>query len=114
MKADCVVCRSLSRQLSRDALDALGIGSTTYVVVGDEGERNALALDPELEIAFQDEGTVSWAFRSSATPQAFVVNGEGIVTATGFPNALKDLRELIRRANDPPIPPPALGAHRES
>jgi hypothetical protein len=99
MKADCAACRSLSRQLSRHALDELGIGSTTYVVVRDQHEGDALALDPRLEIAFQEDGTVSWAFRSSATPQAFVVDGHGIVAATGFPNSVDDLRALVQAAS---------------
>jgi peroxiredoxin len=112
MKADCVVCRSLSRQLTRQALDAIGIGSTTYVVVRDEREGEALALDPQLEIAFQENGTVSWAFRSSATPQAFVVDADGIVAASGFPNSVEDLRELVRHAysRTPPRDGPAPGA----
>lgn len=101
MKADCVVCRSLARRLSRQALDSLGIGSTTWVVVRDARERDAVALDPQLQILFQEDGTVSWAFRSSATPQAFVVNGDGLIAATGFPNDLNDLRELVRVANIP-------------
>jgi hypothetical protein len=100
VKADCAVCRGLSRELSRHALDEVGIGSTTYVVVRDENERNALALDPELEIAFQEDGTVAWAFRSSATPQAFVVDRDGVVLATGFPNRLDDLRKLIQHATE--------------
>jgi len=99
MKTNCTACRSLSRQLSRPALDVLGIGSTTHVVVRDQHERDALALDPALEIAYQANGTVSWAFRSSATPQTFVVDGDGIVVATGFPNSLEDLGELVRQAD---------------
>lgn len=99
MKSECVTCRRLAQQLSRRALDALAIGDTTYVVLRDEYERDALALDGALEIAFQADGVVAWAFRSSATPQAFVVNDNGIVTASGFPNTLEQMQALFRRAD---------------
>lgn len=101
LKADCVVCRALSRQLTTDKLETLGVASGTYVVVRDGEERDALALDPKLEIVFQEDGTVAWAFRSSATPQAFVVDADGVVAASGFPNSLDSLDRLIRRAIDP-------------
>lgn len=94
MKSDCVACRALARQLSRSALDGLGIGRRTYVVVRDERERDQLGLDRDLEIVFQDDGVIAWAFRSSATPQAFVVDDGGLVTATGFPNAIDHLADL--------------------
>lgn len=105
MKADCVVCRSLAHQLSRKELDALGIGSTTYVIVRDEHERDALSLDPDLEIVFQEDGIVSWAFRSTATPQAFVVDENGIVAATGFPNSMSHLDALVTHARESPSRP---------
>jgi hypothetical protein len=96
MKAECAVCRSLARELTPRALETLGLGPHAYVVVRDERERDALALDSDLQIVFQQDRAVSWAFRSSATPHAFVVNGDGLVAATGFPNSVDDLRDLVR------------------
>lgn len=98
MKADCVVCRVLSLALSPGALASIGVDNT-YVVVRDSNDRDALGLDEGLEILFQEDGTISWAFRSSATPQAFVVDEESIVLATGFPNSVEDLRALVASAH---------------
>lgn len=98
MKADCVVCRALARDLSPRTLDRLGLGSRTYVVVRDRSERDALALDPGAQVVYQEDGTMSWAFRSSATPQAFVVGSDGVVAASGFPNSAQDLRRLVVQA----------------
>ena len=112
MKADCAVCRELAHQASRKKLDALGIGSMTYVIVSDERERDALALDPELEIVFQADGVVSWAFRSTATPQAFVIDEHGLVASTGFPNSVSQLDALITHARESPSPPVSAAAGR--
>lgn len=102
MKSDCTACRGLSRQLSRSALDALGAGEMSYVVLRDEHERDLLELDPRLQTVYQADGVMSWAFRSNATPQAFVIDGRGLVTATGFPNAIEHVTALLERG-DPQI-----------
>lgn len=99
VKADCAICRRLSSKLTRTRLDTLARGVPTYVVVRDRQEQDALALDPNLNLIYQEDGTASWAFRSSATPQAFVLNPEGIVAAVGFPNSLRDLGDLISSAD---------------
>lgn len=94
VKAQCGICRRLARSLTHQHLESLDLGARVYVVVRDEEERRALALDPTLDILFQDDGTVAWAFRSSATPQAFLVNPAGVVLGSGFPNTPHDLLEL--------------------
>ena len=111
VKADCAICRKLSRRLTRRRLDDLTLGGPVYVVVRNEQERDALALDPGLHILFQEDGTVSWAFRSTATPQAFLIDADGIVVAVGFPNSLRDLKQLVTGAPGEPRASAQITAH---
>lgn len=110
VKAQYGICRHLARSLTHQRLEALDLRARVYVVVRDEEERRALALDPTLDILFQDDGTVAWAFRSSATPQAFLVNAAGIVLGSGFPNAPHDLLELENEGSRRTPPPAAESA----
>lgn len=95
MKADCLACRGLARELTRPALDTIALGDRVHIVVRDAHERDRLGLDPSVDIVFQHDGVLAWAFRSSATPQAFVINEDGVIAAAGFPAGVDNVRELF-------------------
>jgi malonyl CoA-acyl carrier protein transacylase len=91
--ADCPPCRALADDLRAARPPYL---PSTLVLVVDEGrEATAVIEGIDTEVIYQHGREVSQAFNSSATPHAFVIDRGGTVVATGTPNTLSALRELV-------------------
>lgn len=96
MEAGCQPCRELSSQLhpGGDGLDETPL----VIVIPDTDAREDLKLDgAQLRIVLQPDRAASRAFRTEATPYAFVVYPGGVVLDRLVPRSWADLRLLARR-----------------
>jgi thiol-disulfide isomerase/thioredoxin len=92
LSSGCSPCRTLADDLNGNT-DALG--PDLLVVLNDPSELLELGLADEIPILYQPDSVVSRAFDTTATPHAFVVDHQGVVTASGTPNSLRQLRQLV-------------------
>lgn len=106
LSSGCAPCRTLAAELEDATAARLGV--RLLIVLRDSSERRDLGLDSTLEFVFQSDGAVSRAFATSATPHAFVIDPTGIVVASGTPNSVRGLEELvdhIQEGGDRDYPP---------
>lgn len=87
LRQSCFVCRTLAAELSPMRYAQL------VVVLRDSREREVLSIPDDVPVIFQPDGAVAFAFKTGATPHAFLVEDEYVVHAL-FPNSLADLQEL--------------------
>jgi hypothetical protein len=66
------------------------------VVMNDTPEGRAVEFPPELHVLYQREAVATKSFNNRATPQAYVVDGTGIVLDRRVPSSLDDLREMAQ------------------
>lgn len=95
VSSGCRACEPLLRELpnAADVVDA-----RVLVVVNEFTDAPDLGQSAGVTVVRQTEGSVARAFRTSATPHAFVVGGRGEVAAARITNSLADLRRLIEDA----------------
>jgi hypothetical protein len=89
----CSPCRSLARELS--AADATIVDDVPLVAVLAEGtDASELGLSQSVTVVYQRDRGVSHALRNVSTPQAFLIDRNGVVVASGIPNSLLNLEAL--------------------
>ena len=66
------------------------------VVMNDTPEGRAVEFPPELHVLYQRDAVATKSFNNRATPQAYVVDGTGIVLDRRVPSSLDDLREMAQ------------------
>jgi thiol-disulfide isomerase/thioredoxin len=90
----CAPCRSLVEELNEDAT----FDPPTLIVafLPDSPAGKALQMPSSLTVLYDRNGSVSQAFGSRALPQAFAVDGEGVVAAREVPGSVADLERLAR------------------
>ena len=89
LSASCPPCATLARDLRRQDRD-----ESVYVVVSEPNDAEKLRLTEAQPVLIQRNGQLSEAFKTSATPHAFVFNSTGILVAAGTPNSGAALRRL--------------------
>ena len=92
LSSDCPPCRSLAREIARRPPAELPF----FLVVESEEEAAELGLDLADRVLVQPSRELSVAFRTSATPHAFVVDRDGVILANKTPNTVEGLRKLAR------------------
>jgi hypothetical protein len=90
----CPACTQLVRHLE-------GVGRYVddvplTVVMNDTPEGRAVEFPPELHVLYQRDAVATKSFNNRATPQAYVVDGTGIVLDRRVPSSLDDLREMAQ------------------
>ena len=66
------------------------------VVMNDTPEGRAVEFPPELHVLYQRDAVATKSFNNRATPQAYVVDGTGLVYDRRVPNSADDLRQMAR------------------
>lgn len=93
VEPDCAFCETLVEDL-RGAVEPMPVPLLLVSLADDEGRKFVGGIDdPMITLLFQD-GEASSAFRTTATPYAFVVEN-GVIVNRGHPNRLRSLLELI-------------------
>lgn len=92
LSSDCPPCRALAHELRRRS----DVGIHLYVVLGRIDEARELRLTGLENILLQGDGQLSQAFKTRATPHAFVFDAAGALVAAGTPNTYDHLRNLTR------------------
>jgi hypothetical protein len=90
LSASCPPCAALARDLRRHP----SRDESVYVVVTEPNDAEELRLTEAQQVLIQREGQLSEAFKTTATPHAFVFNGAGVLVAAGTPNSGAALRRL--------------------
>lgn len=90
----CEPCEKLATEVSE--ANAQFEGTPLYLVT--EGvDAKRWRFRAPVAVLYQEARSVAQAFRSSVTPQAFAVDGHGIVVARAIPQSARDLQRLVER-----------------
>lgn len=92
LSSDCPPCRALAHELQRRR----DVGISLYVVLDGIDDARELRLIGLENILLQGDGQLSQAFKTRATPHAFVFDAAGALVAAGTPNTFDHLRNLAR------------------
>ena len=92
LSAACPPCATLARDVRRQR----NRSEPVYVVVNDLNDATQLRLTEAQHVLIQRDGQLSEAFKTSATPHAFVFNSAGVLVAVGTPNSGAALDRLAR------------------
>jgi AhpC/TSA family len=90
LSASCPPCAALARDLRRHPSH----DESVYVVVSGPHDVEQLRLTEAQQVLIQRDGQLSEAFKTTATPHAFVFNSAGVLVAAGTPNSGAALRRL--------------------
>lgn len=90
LSASCPPCAALARDLRRHP----SRDESVYVVVSEANDAEQLRLTEAQQVLIQRDGQVSEAFKTTATPHAFVFDRAGVLVAAGTPNSGAALRRL--------------------
>lgn len=93
LSSDCPPCRTFVDDLRQEPPPYTPANLLLVVDASAEGEFLVDGIDAT--VIRQRGREVAEAFRSSATPHAFVIDTSGTVVATGTPNTVASLRELV-------------------
>jgi len=93
-RSGCAACNTLLREL----LDTVGFGARVLVVVNDFTDAPELVDAAGITVVRQVQRGVARAFKTSATPHAFMVDANGMIAANRITNSLADLRQLLNDA----------------
>jgi hypothetical protein len=89
---ECEPCQTLLADLRDRSGNILG---HHIVAIFDEYSAGLHpVLPPGMVVLYQSDESASQAFRTSATPHAFVTDGKGTIVASGIPNSSSDLARL--------------------
>ncbi len=90
----CGACRQLVQEL--DGTGATLDGVPFAIVIEDSRRARAFAFPEGVRVVYEQHGDVFRAFRNRATPQAYVIDNEGLVLARKVPASALDLHEMAR------------------
>lgn len=93
---DCGPCKALVTGL-RDGSMALN-GAQLVVVMHDTDEARSIDVGRSRMVVFQSDNSISMAFRTAVTPNAFALSAAGKIVDRRIPSSVEDLAELAREA----------------
>ncbi|CAN5217968.1 hypothetical protein BH18ACT12_BH18ACT12_24380 [soil metagenome] len=94
--SSCNACEGFVRDLSDGRVPHL---QARLVVVADEAEEaRGLATAPGVTLLVQEDRSLARVFESDRVPHAFVIDEEGRVLASGWPNDWEGLQSLVESA----------------
>ena len=96
LESGCEACEHLVGDLQHGRVPDLGL--RLVVVSSDLDEARRLARSTEVTALVDHERSVARAFQSAVSPQAFVVDEQAMVLASGTSNEWDELRRLVTTA----------------
>lgn len=90
---DCAACDGVVADLRSGY--APDIAARLVVVSSAREAAERLARSSNVVVVVDDERSVARAFESVVSPQAFVVNADGMVQTSAMPNTWEELRQLV-------------------
>lgn len=94
MSPRCTACTELVRRLGGVGRYVEDVPLT--IVMNDTPEGRAVEFPAEMHVLYQRDSRATKAFDNRATPQAYVVDGTGLVLDRRVPSSLDDLRKMAQ------------------